>query len=105
MRWDFHGYNLTILKVTLCNLKFHGLLIASAQIANLESFLSSNLWFFGYKVSTAKNDKCNIPKSVTYVEEVPDLLLDKLNNWTFNILCNSLYCNIHITILKRLHIH
>ena len=45
--------------------------------------------------------KAIFPDFVTYVESITDLLLHKLNDSTFTIPCNLLYCNVHLTILKR----
>ena len=56
------------------------------------------------KSGQIESDECDITGFVTYVEAVTNLLLDKLNDCSFNILCNLLYCSIHLTILKLPHI-
>ena len=76
--------------------------------------VNSNSWKFRFyiyiylflviKSGQIENDEYDITGFVTYVEAVTNLLLDKLNDCSFNILCNLLYCNIHLTILKLPHI-
>ena len=51
------------------------------------------------KSGQIKNDECDITGIVTNVEAVTNLLLDKSNDCSFNILYDLLYCDIHLTII------
>ena len=41
--------------------------------------------FFVIKSEQLKNSECDIPEFVSYIEGFTDLLLNWLNDWTFNI--------------------